>query len=141
MTKALGLFILTGTLAVAAAEPVVGAASKNLPALRYQGVECVYSISDKESKRLSQNLMTLVIETDLGRFAQLQFGDETLKIQYQILLENDTQVPGSVNVLQNLAVGELESSAEFSAQEPRYVRLAQGVHSVRCELKSTSKID
>lgn len=79
--------------------------------------------------------MTLTIDTHLGRFQQIQFGDEQAKIQYQILIEDDVDFEGHVLVLQNLQVGEQESSSEFSAKELKWVRIAQGQHSVRCNLQ------
>ncbi|MNT87079.1 hypothetical protein D3C72_2274460 [compost metagenome] len=78
-----------------------------------------------------------MIEDRLGRFAQIQFGDEQKVIQYQLLIEDDLQMPKSKNVLvlQNLKVGELESSAEFSAKDVNWVRIGQGALSVTCNLK------
>lgn len=102
--------------------------------MRYESVVCSYSESETVKKTVSSPLMTISIDGDFGRFAEIQFGDETKKIQYQILLENDAKNVASVNILQNLLVGDLESSAEFSAEAPKYARIAQGAHSVRCEL-------
>ncbi|KYG61448.1 hypothetical protein AZI86_17195 [Bdellovibrio bacteriovorus] len=104
------------------------------PALRYESVICTYSESETVKKTVSQKLITITIDADFGRFAEIQFGDDTKKIQYQILLENDANNEASVNILQNFLIGDLESSAEFSADAPKYTRIAQGAHSVRCEL-------
>ena len=102
--------------------------------MRYDSVICTYSESETVKKTVSQKLITISIDADFGRFAEIQFGDDTKRIQYQILLENDANNEASVNILQNFLIGDLESSAEFSADAPKYTRIAQGVHSVRCEL-------
>jgi hypothetical protein len=109
-------------------------AHPGLPAMKYSSVKCVLSENEQAKKTVEQNLMTLMIEEDLGKFAQIQFGDQKLKIQYQILLESDAKNAGAVNVLQNLKVDNLESSSEFSAVNPTYARLGQGIYSVRCDL-------
>lgn len=143
MKKMVLAFVVMNSLVVFAggATPKASLSPERYMTLRYRAVKCVYSISNKEQQTVNQDLMTITVEADLGRFAQIQFGDKDLKIQYQILLENHPEKPGTINVLQNLAVGELESSSEFAAPEPDYARLAQGIHSVRCELLKNPKID
>jgi hypothetical protein len=79
--------------------------------------------------------MTVTIDQDLARFAQIQFGDDKLQIQYQVLLENDAKTEGHINVLQNLLVGETENSVEFSQAAPASAEISQGAHAVRCELR------
>lgn len=106
-----------------------------LPVLKYSEVTCGLSVDEKLVKEATASLMTLVIEESLGRFAQIQFGDDSKKIQYQILIENSDKQAGAVIVLQNLMVGEAESSVEFSAITPNWVRVGHGNHSVACDLK------
>ncbi|KYG64419.1 hypothetical protein AZI85_03080 [Bdellovibrio bacteriovorus] len=123
--KSLVLFLLA----------VPGIAQAAMPVLSYKNVECRYTENDKLVKEQSVALMTLVIEDSLGRFAQIQFGDDAKKIQYQILIEDDLKTKDSVVILQNLMVDKLESSSELSGKEVSWVRIAQGTHSVRCDLK------
>lgn len=108
-----------------------------MPVLSYKSVDCRLFVEDKIAKEQTAPLMTLVIEERLGRFAQIQFGDEQTKIQYQILLEDDLQAKNldTVLILQNLMVDKLESSSEISAKEINWVRIAQGTYSVSCDLK------
>lgn len=106
-----------------------------MPVLKYQGVGCRLLKDDEVVSEKSLKLMTLTIDTHIGRFQEIQFGDEQTKIQYQILIEDDVDSVGHVLVLQNLKVGELESSSEFSTKDLKWVRLAQGSHSVKCELQ------
>lgn len=106
-----------------------------MPVLKYQSASCQFLKDDTIVSEKVVNLMTLTIDTHLGRFQQIQFGDEQAKIQYQILIEDDVDFEGHVLVLQNLQVGEQESSSEFSAKELKWVRIAQGQHSVRCNLQ------
>lgn len=105
-----------------------------LPALKYKNVECKLSVDGKLVKTQRQQMMTLIIEDSLGRFAQIQFGDEKQKIQYQLLIENDVVMADGVLVLQNLMIDTLESSSEFSAKDATWVRLGQGAYSVSCVL-------
>lgn len=110
------------------------------PAMSYESVVCVYSVSETVQETVTRDLITLSIDRDFGRFVEIQFGDQTQKVQYQILLENDPQNEASVNILQNLLVGDLESSAEFAAEAPSYAQISHGAHRVRCELvKSSNK--
>ncbi len=108
-----------------------------LPVLAYQSISCRLSKEDQVVKEMSSSLMTLTIEDHLGRFAQFQLGDEELKIQYQILIEDDASVKthDSVLVLQNLLVGSVESSSEVSARDLTWLRIRQGDYSVDCDLK------
>lgn len=107
-----------------------------LPVLNYKNVECQLRVDGQLVKEQSQPLMTLIIEDSIGRFVQIQFGDEQKKIQYQLLIENaPATTDGAVLVLQNLMVDKLESSSEFSAKDVTWVRIAQGTHSVSCTLK------
>lgn len=108
-----------------------------MPVLNYKNVECRLFVDDKLVTTKSQSLMTLVIDEHMGRFAEIQFGDEKKKIQYQVLIEDDVKSKDkdAVLVLQNLLVDKLESSSEFSAKELTWLRLAQGTHSVSCDVK------
>ncbi|WP_374078275.1 hypothetical protein [Bdellovibrio bacteriovorus] len=116
-----------------------------LPVLNYKNIECQLRVDGKLVKEQSQPLMTLIIEDSIGRFVQIQFGDEQKKIQYQLLIENApatsesgltvASTDGSVLVLQNLMVDKLESSSEFTAKDVTWVRIAQDTHSVSCTLK------
>lgn len=108
-----------------------------MPVLGYKTAECRLLLEDKIVRERSVSLMTLTVEDHLGRFAEIQFGDDQKKIQYQILIEDDIQSisSDSILVLQNLMVDSLESSSEFSAKEVSWVRIAQGEYSVTCNLK------
>lgn len=108
-----------------------------MPVLNYKNITCRLVVDGVLVKEQSQSLMTLMIEERLGRFVQIQFGDEQKTIQYQILIEDDVNSPvaDSVLILQNLMIGELESSSEVSAKEVTWIRIAQGTHSVSCDLK------
>ena len=79
-------------------------------------------------------MMPLAIEENIGRFVQLQLGNPKLKIQYQLLIEDDLKIAGNIIVLQNLLVGKNEVSAEFSAPETNWVRTAGQDYSVKCEI-------
>ena len=103
-------------------------------ALDYQSLTCSLSFHGKIEKTIRQQMMTLLIDDDSGRFAQIQFGDEKKKIQYQLLIEKDPANNRSLLVLQNLLIDHLESSSEFSATALKNVRLAQGKYSVSCAL-------
>lgn len=87
-------------------------------------------------------MMTLMIEEGFGRFVQLQFGDEKLKIQYQILIEDDTayKIPGPLVYLQNLMVGGVEVSSEFSAKDATWLRILNGEYAVNCDLNRKSDV-
>lgn len=109
-----------------------------IPSLNYKSITCHLLEGDKVVKEHTTKLMLLTIEDHLGRFAEIQFGDETQKIQYQLLIEDDTAVKSAeaILVLQNLMVGQTESSSEFAAKEVSWVRIAQGTYSVSCDLKN-----
>lgn len=116
-----------------------------MPAIKFKQVTCKYSVDGTLKKEITQDLMSLAIDLSIAKFAQIQFGDEQLKIQYQVLIEDETTdrktgkpAPLSseaVVVLQNLMVGETESSVEFSATAPTWVKATNASHSVSCELK------
>ncbi|KHD87231.1 MAG: hypothetical protein OM95_15755 [Bdellovibrio sp. ArHS] len=106
-----------------------------MPVLEYKSLHCRYYENEKLVKEQSAAFMTLIIEDSIGRFVQMQFGDETKKIQYQILVEDDIKSKDSVLILQNLMIDSLESSSELSGKEVSWVRIAQGTHSVSCDLK------
>ena len=108
-----------------------------MPALKYKSADCTLMMDEKVVKQQSIQLMFLQIDSGFGRFAEVQFGDEKLPIQYQVLFEDDlaNQATDHVLVLQNLKVGEVESSSEFSARDVKWLRIAQGAYSVRCEMK------
>lgn len=106
-----------------------------MPVLSFKSVQCSLSVDEKVVKTTeSVPLMTLMVDDAIARFAQIQFGDAERKIQYQLLIEDDVKTKDAVLVLQNLMVGDLESSAEFSAKEPTWVRVRQGAYSVSCEV-------
>ena len=101
-------------------------------ALDYSRAECSYFVEDKLVETRALSLMALAIGEDSGRFVQVQFGSADAVVQYQLLFENDSKNVGHVLVLQNLLVGDSESSSEFSSRDVSFVRLRQGAHSVSC---------
>lgn len=107
-----------------------------LSVLKYQSVSCQLLADGEVKKDMTSPLMTISIEDHLGRFAQIQFGDEQRKIQYQILIEDDVTRPQAdqLVVLQNLMVGSVESSFEFVTHEPSWTKISQGDIQVQCEL-------
>ncbi|MNL10029.1 hypothetical protein D3C87_1308170 [compost metagenome] len=124
MTRLLVLSFLFPALAQASA----------LKAVTYKTVKCELTHGDKVVKAVESTMMPLVIEENIGRFIQLQLGDQKLKIQYQLLLEDDLKNAGNIIVLQNLLVGKNEVSAEFSASELKWVRTVGQDYSVKCEI-------
>ncbi|MNL77182.1 hypothetical protein D3C87_2033070 [compost metagenome] len=78
--------------------------------------------------------MLLQIDDGFGRFAQIQFGDENLKMQYQLLIEDDRAVEGNVIVLQNWLVGDHEVSEEISVEDVSLVAVANEGYSVKCNI-------
>lgn len=105
-----------------------------MKAVTYKSVKCELTHGDKVVSALTSPMMPLMIEETLGRFVELQFGTQKLKIQYQLLLEDDLENAGNIIVLQNLLVGKNEVSAEFSTQEISWVRTAGQDYSVKCEI-------
>lgn len=106
-----------------------------MPVLSFKSVQCSLSVEEKVVKTTeSLPLMTLMVDNSIARFAQIQFGDAEMKIQYQLLIEDDAKTKDAVLVLQNLMVAETESSAEFSAKEVTWARVRQGSYSVSCEM-------
>jgi hypothetical protein len=124
MTRLLVLSLLFPALAQAGA----------LKAVTYKSVKCELTHGDKIVKTVESTLMPLMIEENVGRFAQLQLGTQKLKIQFQLLIEDDLKNAGNIIVLQNLLVGKNEVSAEFSASELKWVRTAGQDYSVKCEI-------
>lgn len=124
MTRFLVLSLLFPALAQAGA----------LKAVTYKKAKCDISHGDKIVSSAEGVLMPLLIEENVGRFVQLQLGDQKLKIQYQLLIEDDLKIAGNIIVLQNLLVGKNEVSAEFSAPELNWVRIAGQDYSVKCEI-------
>ena len=116
-------------------------AAELLPTFSFKSVECVLKKDDVVTLEFNQALMMLQIDSDFGRFAQVRLKDGETEVQYQVLIEDDLKVPGAVIVLQNLMVGELESSSEVSAKEPTWLRIRQGVYAVECALKKTLKVE
>jgi len=108
-----------------------------MPALKYKTADCTLMNDSKVVKQQSVAMMFLQIDSGFGRFAELQLGDDKLPIQYQIFIEDDlsNQATDHVLILQNLKVGDVESSSEFSGRDVKWLRIAQGAFSVRCELK------
>jgi hypothetical protein len=108
----------------------------SLSAIKYQSVNCKFLKNGEVKKEINAPLMKISIEAHLGRFAQLHFDDEQRRIQYQILIEDhfsQTQTE-QLLVLQNLKVGEVESSFEFVAHELNWTKISQGEVQVQCEL-------
>nr|BFD58675.1 hypothetical protein CKG001_07820 [Bdellovibrio sp. CKG001] len=101
-----------------------------------QKVECRLLNDGVVLKEKEAYMMNIVIDQEYGKFIQIQFGDESTLIQYQLLIENDPEasVPGSMIFLQNLKVGERESSQEFSAQQVNWVRTTNEGYMVQCNL-------
>jgi hypothetical protein len=108
-----------------------------MPTLKFKAVDCTLAVDNLIVKSVTGDLMSLVVDDHIGRFAQLQLGDDKNKIQYQILIEDDLKDKKSdkVIVLQNLMVNDLESSSEFSTSDLSWVRLRQGLYSVSCDVK------
>jgi len=105
-----------------------------LKAVTYKTVKCELTRGNKVVSAAEGALMPLLIEENVGRFVQIQFGDQKLKIQYQLLIEDDLKNAGNIIVLQNLLVGKNEVSAEFSASDLNWVRTAGQDYSVKCEI-------
>ena len=124
MTRLLILSLLFPALAQAGA----------LKAVTYKKAKCDLSRGDKIVSSAEGVLMPLLIEENIGRFVQLQLGDQKLKIQYQLLIEDDLKIAGNIIVLQNLLVGKNEVSAEFGAPELNWVRIAGQDYSVKCAI-------
>ncbi len=101
----------------------------------YKSVSCIFKQDETTLKKISKGLMTLTIDEHVGRFAQIEFEIDKVRIQYQILVEEDVEAPNQMLFLQNLTVGELQSSAEFSAPDVSWIRTSQGDYSAACELK------
>lgn len=103
----------------------------------FQKVDCKLMSDGVVLKEHSQYMMNITTGDDFAKFAQIQFGDDAVGvIQYQLLIEKDlaSSVEGSLIVLQNLKVGEKESSQEFSAQKVNWLRTTNEGYVVLCEL-------
>lgn len=102
----------------------------------FQKVDCKLMSDGVVLKEHSQYMMNITTGDDYAKFVQIQFGDDTSVIQYQLLIEKDLSpaVEGSLIVLQNLKVGEKESSQEFSAQKINWLRTTNEGYVVHCEL-------
>ena len=105
-----------------------------LKAVTYKKAKCELSHGEKVVNSAEGVLMPLLIEENVGRFVQLQLGDQKLKIQYQLLIEDDLKIAGNIIVLQNLLVGKNEVSAELSTPEVSWLRIAGQDYSVKCEI-------
>jgi hypothetical protein len=105
-----------------------------LKASSYKTVKCELTRGDKVVSVVGSPMMPLVIEETIGRFVEIQFGTQKLRIQYQLLIEDDLKNAGNIIVLQNLLVGKNEVSAEFSAPDVNWVRTAGQDYSVKCEI-------
>lgn len=106
-----------------------------------QKVECRLLNDGIVLKEHDAYMMNIVIDQEYGKFIQIQFGDENLPIQYQLLIENDLEsaVPGSMIFLQNLKVGEREATQEFSGQQVNWVRTTNEGYTVQCNLPESIK--
>lgn len=106
-----------------------------------QKVECRLLNDGIVLKERDAYMMNIVIDQEYGKFIQIQFGDENLPIQYQLLIENDLEsaVPGSMIFLQNLKVGEREATQEFSGQQVNWVRTTNEGYTVQCNLPESIK--
>jgi uncharacterized protein YehS (DUF1456 family) len=132
MTRLLILSLLFPALAQAGA----------MKAVTYKKAKCELSHGEKVVSVTEGALMPLLIEENVGRFVQLQLDsqmpnqmpNQKLKIQYQLLIEDDLKIAGNIIVLQNLLVGKNEVSAEFSAPDVNWVRAAGQDYSVKCEI-------
>lgn len=118
----------------------IAQASGLLPAFSFKTVDCVLKKEDVVVLEFAQPLMMLQIDEGFGRFAQVRLNDGGTEVQYQVLIEDDLKVQGAVVVLQNLMVGQAESSSEFSAKEPTWLRIRQQDYAVECALKKTLTI-
>lgn len=119
------------------------AQSSALKSESYKSVKCVLSYGEKVVKEVSSPMMAVQVEETIGRFVQIQFQQASaasvpLKqnqlVQYQLFLEDDLKIAGNIIVLQNLLVGKNEVSAEFTASELNWVRVAGQDYSVKCEI-------
>ncbi|MFS4460975.1 hypothetical protein [Bdellovibrio sp. HCB2-146] len=114
---------------------LVGTANAaQLKAVIFKSVACQISQNNQMLREVTQPLMLLQIDDGFGRFAQIQFGNENLKMQYQLLIEDDSAVKGNVIVLQNWLVGEREVSEEVSVEDVSSVAVANEGYSVKCEI-------
>ncbi|WP_374001885.1 branched-chain amino acid aminotransferase [Bdellovibrio bacteriovorus] len=106
-----------------------------------QKVECRLLNDGIVLKEHDAYMMNIVIDKEYGKFIQIQFGDENLPIQYQLLIENDPESPvsGSLIFLQNLKVGEREATQEFSGQQVNWVRTTNEGYMVQCNLPEPIK--
>lgn len=102
----------------------------------YQKIDCRLLNDGVVLKTQSEYMMN--VKTDIGyaKFSQIQFGDAELKIQYQLFIEDDINgaIPDSLIYLQNLMIGETESSVEISGQKVSWVKSTLKGFSVQCEL-------
>ena len=113
----------------------VGTASAiQLKAITFKSISCQLSQDGQTLREVTQPLMLLQIDDGFGRFAQIQFGDENLKMQYQLLIEDDRAVDGNVIVLQNWLVGDHEVSEEVSVADVTSVAAANEGYSVKCDI-------
>lgn len=122
----LSLFILVPSFALA------GVTSADV----VQKLDCKLLRDGQVVKEHSEYMMTIRTEEAYAKFSQIQFGDDSVKIQYQLLIEDDlsSKAEGSLIFLQNLMVGDKESSQEFSGQKVNWVRATNEGVAVHCEL-------
>lgn len=102
----------------------------------FQKIDCNLLKDGVVLKEHSEYMMNVSTEQAAAKFSQIQFGDAELKIQYQLFIEDDLSgaAPGMLIYLQNLMVGDLESSVEVSSQQARWVSSTLKEYSVQCEL-------
>lgn len=113
---------------------VTTANAAQLKAVTYKSVSCQLSQDGQTPREVTQPLMLLQIDDGFGRFAQIQFGDENLKMQYQLLIEDDRAVDGNVIVLQNWLVGDHEVSEEVSVEDVSSIAVVNEGYSVKCSI-------
>ena len=107
-----------------------------MPLWSFQSVSCGLSVDGDLKNEVTSALIPLTVDDHMGRFVELQLGDEKQKIQYQILIEDDVSVVAGdqLIVLQNLMVDGQESSSEFTTKDLNWCRISQGRLSVSCKI-------
>lgn len=124
--------LLAMTMMLLPVSAMAGLTSKDV----FQKIDCRLLNDGVVLKEHSEYMMN--IRTDLGyaKFSQIQFGDEAMKIQYQLFIEDDIHgvIPESLIFLQNLMIGETESSVEISGQKVSWVKSTLKGFAVQCDL-------
>ena len=126
--------ILIPGAAFAEAPPDIVKKTSILERLPYKKANCQLSFGEKVIKEVETDLIPIRVDEHLGRFVQIQFGDQKQHLQYQILIEEDIEIPGNVLVLQTWQVGKYETTNEFSALAVSWLRISGYDYSVKCKV-------